>query len=57
MIKVFEKGLGKIVFYKIVLCRSGDVVVCYVDLIKVVIEFNWYVEKGLEDMCVDIWNW
>lgn len=57
MVEVFEKVLGKKVFYKIIECRLGDVVVCFVDVLKVKCELGWEVICGLEEMCVDFWKW
>jgi UDP-glucose 4-epimerase len=57
MINAFEKSTGKKVKYKITQRRPGDVATCYADPSKAKRELNWEVEKTLEDMCKDSWNY
>mgnify|MGYP001360168250 CR=1 FL=1 len=57
MIKAFEKASEKTVDYKIAPRREGDVAACYADPTKAAKELNWHAEKGLEDMCNDVWKW
>lgn len=53
----FEKATGKLVLYKLVERRVGDIGTCYSDATKALNELGWKAEKSLEDMCRDSWNW
>ncbi len=57
MIDAFEKASGQSVDYKIAPRREGDVAACYADPTKAAKELNWHAEKGLADMCNDVWKW
>ena len=57
MVKTFEKVTGKIVPYKIVPRRDGDVAISYADPTKAEKELNWKAAKTLNDMCKDSWNY
>ncbi|MCW8106968.1 UDP-glucose 4-epimerase GalE [Alteromonas ponticola] len=57
MIRAFETASGKKVPYKIAPRRSGDVAACYADPTLAAKELNWHAEKGLDEMCADIWRW
>ena len=57
MVKAFEKSLGKLIPYKIMPRRPGDIDECYADpsLAEQILGFK--AEKSLEDMCRDALNW
>ncbi len=57
MVKAFENASGQTINYKLAPRRSGDVAACYADPTLAAQELNWNAEKGLDDMCKDIWNW
>jgi UDP-glucose 4-epimerase len=57
MIKAFEKASGKIVPYKIVDRRPGDIAICYADPIYAIERLGWEARRGLEEMCEDAWRW
>ena len=57
MVKAFEKVTGKVVKYKIVERRAGDIAVCYANPKKAKEELGWAAEKTLEDMCRDSWRY
>jgi UDP-glucose 4-epimerase len=57
MIKAFEEASGKKVAYKIVGRRSGDVATVYADPELAATELGWRAERGLQEMCKDLWNW
>jgi len=57
MINVFEKVSGKQIPYSIVERRPGDVAECYADPTKANEELGWTAQKGIEEMCLDTWNW
>lgn len=57
VIKAFEKASGKIIPYKIEKRRSGDLDRFWADPSKAAEELNWKVQKNLQDMMCDAWNW
>lgn len=57
MVTAFEKAAGRKVPYKIVGRRPGDLASCYADPSFAKSELGWVAEKGLDDMCRDLWNW
>lgn len=52
----FEKASGKTVAYKIVDRRPGDIAECYADTSKAEKLLGWKAEYGIEEMCLDSWN-
>ena len=57
IVKTFEKVTGKKVPYKITERRAGDLPMFYANAKKAEEELGWKVEKTLEDMCRDSWNY
>lgn len=57
MVNAFEQASGQTINYKLAPRRSGDVAACYADPTKAAQELNWHAEKGLQDMCKDVWHW
>lgn len=57
IVKAFEKASGKVVPYKIVERRPGDIAECYANPQKAKDELNWQAEYGIEKMCEDSWRW
>ncbi|MDD9266222.1 UDP-glucose 4-epimerase GalE [Paenibacillus sp. GCM10023248] len=57
VIAAFEKISGKKITYTVEARRPGDVAVCYADPSKANQELGWFAEKGIEEMCLDSWNW
>lgn len=57
MIAAFEKASGKIIPYKIVERRPGDVASCYADAKNAELILGWKAELGIEEMCADTWKW
>lgn len=56
-VRAFETANGCKVPYQISGRRDGDVAACYADNSKARSLLSWNVEKNLEDMCADYWNW
>ncbi len=56
MVKSFEKVTQKKVPYKIAPRRQGDIATCYADPTKAKQELNWIAKKGIDEMCIDTWN-
>jgi UDP-glucose 4-epimerase len=57
MINAFEKVTGKTINYKIAPRRAGDLAECFANPDLALKELNWKVEKNLDDMVADTWNW
>lgn len=57
LVAAFEAASGKRIPYKIVNRRPGDVAVSLADVSKAKRELNWIATKGIQEMCVDAWNW
>ncbi|CAF1117048.1 unnamed protein product [Adineta steineri] len=57
MIKALEKASGKTIAYKNYPRRSGDLASVYADCSLAAKEFRWTAQRGLGDMCQDLWRW
>jgi UDP-glucose 4-epimerase len=57
IIKTFERVTGRKVNYKIVPRRAGDLAECFANPELALKELGWKVEKDLDDMVADGWNW
>ena len=57
MIHAFEAATGQQVPYEVVARRPGDVESCYANVDRAKTELGWQVEKTIEDVCRDAWNW
>jgi UDP-glucose 4-epimerase len=56
-IDAFSKACGKLIRYKIVERRPGDIGSCYADPSLAKSELGWRASKGLAEMCADAWRW
>lgn len=56
IVKAFEKASGQKVNYQIAPRRPGDIAVCYADPSKAKEELRWQAQRGLDEMCSDLWN-
>jgi UDP-glucose 4-epimerase len=57
VVAAFEKASGKKMPYKMVKRRPGDVASCYADPTKAKRELGWTADRGIDEMCVDVWRW
>jgi UDP-glucose 4-epimerase len=57
IIDTFEKVTGRKVNYKMAPRRAGDLAEYFANPALALKELNWKVEKNLEDMVADTWNW
>jgi len=57
LINTFEKVNNIKIKYEIVDRRSGDIDVSYCNPDKIFKELGWKSELGLDDMCIDSWNY
>ena len=56
-LKAFENASGKTVPYEIKPRRQGDVQACYASPDLAAQELGWKAERGIDDMCQDVWRW
>lgn len=56
VVNAFEKVNGLKVPYVIKPRRPGDIATCYCDPAKAKAELDWEAQYGIEDMCLDSWN-
>jgi len=57
VISAFEKACGKVIPYRIVARRPGDVAASYADASKANQEMGWQSQKGIDEICADTWRW
>lgn len=57
IISAFEKASGRKIPHKIIDRRSGDIATCFADPIKVNKQLGWAAQYGINQMCVDAWQW
>ena len=57
IVETFKKVNNIDVPYKIVERRAGDIAACYADSSYAKEKLNWQAEKGIEEMCLDSYNY
>jgi len=57
VVKAFEKASGKTIAYEIADRRPGDIAACFADPSLAKNEMGWSATRGLDQMCIDSWNW
>ena len=57
MIEVFENVSGQKIPYEIVERRAGDIATCFADAAYAKEVLAWEAEKGIDEMCEDVWRW
>ena len=57
VVHAFEKACGKKIPYQFSPRRPGDAVTCFADPTLAEKELKWRAERGLDEMCVDVWRW
>lgn len=57
VVKSFELATKSNIPYVMTNRRAGDIDKCFADATKSFKELGWKVDKNLEDMCRDSWNW
>lgn len=57
VVAAFEKACGNKIPYKIIGRRLGDIASCYADPTKAKTELGWSADKGIDEMCADVWRW
>ena len=56
VVAAYEKACGKSIPKKITERRAGDIATCYADASKAKEIFGWEAKSGIDEMCVDSWN-
>jgi len=57
VVAAFEKASGKKIPYKIIGRRPGDIASCYADPTRAKTELGWSADRGMDEMCADVWRW
>lgn len=57
MVEAFRQASGREIPYRIVARRRGDVAASYADPGLAARLLGWRAERGLEEMCRDVWRW
>ena len=57
IVRAFEAASGRKVPYVIKPRRPGDIAECWADPALAAKELNWKAERGIEQMCADLWRW
>jgi len=57
VVSAFEKACGKTIPYRITSRRPGDVASTYADPTKAQKELGWTAQRGIDEMCADVWRW
>ena len=57
MLSAFERAVVKVIPYKVVARRPGDVPTSYADPSKAERELAWKAMRGIDEMCADTWRW
>ncbi len=57
MVHAFEKATGIKINYKITDRRAGDIAILYADTEKAKREIGFVAQRGIDEMCRDLWNW
>ncbi|MDE5556311.1 MAG: UDP-glucose 4-epimerase GalE [Ruminococcus sp.] len=56
VVSAYEKACGKPIPKRITERRAGDIATCYADASKAKEVFGWEAKSGIEQMCIDSWN-
>ncbi len=57
IISAFEKASGRKISHKVVDRRPGDIATCFADPTKANKELGWAAQYGINQMCIDAWQW
>jgi len=57
VVRAFSVASGKVVSYRIVPRRPGDIACCYADVSLAREILGWQASLGMEAMCADTWRW
>ena len=57
MVAAFARACGKPIPYQIVARRPGDIAETFADPSFALQELGWRSNKGLDEMCADVWRW
>ena len=57
VVSAFEEASDKKIPYQIVGRRPGDAAICYADPTKASNDLGWSAQRGMGEMCADVWRW
>ncbi len=57
MVETFAKASGQEIPYEIAPRRPGDIACCYADPALAKEVLGWKAQRGIDEMCADLWRW
>ena len=57
VIHAFEQACGKPIPYQVYARRPGDIATSYANASKAQRELDWSAQRGIAEMCADMWKW
>ncbi len=57
VVAAFERACGKPIPCQTLARRPGDLPTSYADPSKANRELNWFAQRGIDEMCADVWRW
>jgi UDP-glucose 4-epimerase len=57
VLRAFEAACGKPIPFRVVERRAGDISASYADPSLAESELSWRAERGIQEMCADVWRW
>jgi UDP-glucose 4-epimerase len=57
VLRAFEAACGKPIPFRVVERRAGDISASYADPSLAESELSWRAERGIQEMCADVWGW
>ncbi|NYD42733.1 UDP-glucose 4-epimerase GalE [Nocardioides panaciterrulae] len=57
VLHAFERAVGRPIPHEIVGRRAGDLPAYWADPSRAAEELGWRTERGIDDMCADVWRW
>ena len=57
LLKIFEEISGKLIKFKYLPRRDGDLAAFWADSSKAFVMMNWQTERSIKKICEDTWRW
>lgn len=57
LVEAFSQAADKSIPYKLAERRPGDIASCYADPALAERQLGWKAQRGIEQMCQDVWRW
>lgn len=56
-LRAFARASGREIPYRVVGRRAGDIAEAYADASRAKLDLGWTTERGIDEMCADMWRW